>query len=128
MAGRGTDISLHPVVQAQEGLTVIVTEFHESARIDRQLVGRCARQGDPGVYIVIVAMTDQLFRNHGGWLYRWLIEQQQHLNHAIQDWQLALLKNYAQHRAERLNAKIRMETLRQDRQFDQTLAFAGNQI
>lgn len=128
MAGRGTDISLHPVVQAQEGLTVIVTEFHESARIDRQLVGRCARQGDPGGYIVIVAMTDQLFRNHGGWLYRWLIEQQQHLNHAIQDWQLALLKNYAQHRAERLNAKIRMETLRQDRQFDQTLAFAGNQI
>lgn len=48
MAGRGTDIRMDAVMVSRGGLTVIVTEFHESARIDRQLIGRCARQGDAG--------------------------------------------------------------------------------
>ena len=41
------------------GLCVVLTEFHESPRIDRQLVGRCARQGDPGTCIAIVALDDE---------------------------------------------------------------------
>src|SRR5262249_5352787 len=48
MAGRGTDIKLGEGVAEQGGLHVIGTERHESRRIDRQLAGRCARQGDPG--------------------------------------------------------------------------------
>src|SRR5690606_24106988 len=48
MAGRGTDIKLGPGVAEIGGLHVIGTERHESRRIDRQLRGRCARQGDPG--------------------------------------------------------------------------------
>jgi preprotein translocase subunit SecA len=48
MAGRGTDIKLGPGVPDKGGLYVIGTERHESRRIDRQLRGRCARQGDPG--------------------------------------------------------------------------------
>src|SRR5437660_10647834 len=48
MAGRGTDIKLGPSVADRGGLYVIGTERHESRRIDRQLRGRCARQGDPG--------------------------------------------------------------------------------
>src|SRR5260370_2503790 len=48
MAGRGTDIKLGPGVIASGGLMVIGTERHEARRIDRQLRGRCARQGDPG--------------------------------------------------------------------------------
>ena len=50
MAGRGTDILLDPEVRAAGGLHVILTEFHESSRIDRQLFGRAGRQGDPGSY------------------------------------------------------------------------------
>ena len=48
MAGRGTDIKLGEGVAELGGLHVIGTERHESRRIDRQLAGRCARQGDPG--------------------------------------------------------------------------------
>src|SRR5207247_3232470 len=48
MAGRRTDIKLGPGVAEAGGLHVIGTERHEARRIDRQLRGRCARQGDPG--------------------------------------------------------------------------------
>ena len=50
MAGRGTDIKLGDGVAELGGLHVICTEMHDSARIDRQLIGRCGRQGDPGTY------------------------------------------------------------------------------
>ena len=50
MAGRGTDIQLHPTVKEAGGLHVILTEYHELRRIDRQLFGRAGRQGDPGSY------------------------------------------------------------------------------
>ena len=49
MAGRGTDIKLGAGVSEVGGLYVLGTERHESRRIDRQLRGRCARQGDPGL-------------------------------------------------------------------------------
>ena len=50
MAGRGTDIKLGAGVAELGGLHVILTEMHDAARIDRQLSGRCGRQGDPGTY------------------------------------------------------------------------------
>ncbi len=68
LAGRGTDIRLGPGVAERGGLHVIVSECHESARIDRQLVGRCGRQGDPGSAQTFVAADDWLLRNFGGWL------------------------------------------------------------
>ena len=60
MAGRGTDIRLAEGVRELGGLHVVATELHDAARIDRQLFGRCGRQGDPGSYEVIVAMEDDL--------------------------------------------------------------------
>jgi preprotein translocase subunit SecA len=60
MAGRGTDIRLSPEVMAAGGLHVIASELHESARIDRQLFGRCARQGDPGSYRQYLALDDEI--------------------------------------------------------------------
>ena len=48
MAGRGTDIPLAAGVAAAGGLHVMCCQFNASRRIDRQLEGRCARQGDPG--------------------------------------------------------------------------------
>lgn len=65
MAGRGTDIKLTEEVRALGGLYVIGTERHESRRIDRQLRGRCARQGDPGLSRFYVSFEDDLMRNFG---------------------------------------------------------------
>jgi preprotein translocase subunit SecA len=62
MAGRGTDIHLDNAVRDKGGLHVIATERHSSARIDRQLVGRAARQGDPGSYQFFLALEDELLR------------------------------------------------------------------
>ena len=65
MAGRGTDIKLGNGVPELGGLSVIATERHESRRIDRQLRGRCARQGDHGESIFYISFEDDLMRNFG---------------------------------------------------------------
>lgn len=62
MAGRGTDIKLGREVADAGGLHVIMTERHEARRIDRQLFGRAARQGDPGSAQSFVSLEDELFR------------------------------------------------------------------
>ena len=62
MAGRGTDILLHDDVRKNGGLHVIATEMHTNRRIDRQLVGRSARQGDPGSFQFWLSLEDELFR------------------------------------------------------------------
>lgn len=61
MAGRGTDIVLDPACIEKGGLYVIGTECHESKRVDRQLVGRAGRQGQPGDATFIVSLEDDLF-------------------------------------------------------------------
>lgn len=60
MAGRGTDIPLHQDVKDRGGLHVILTELHESRRIDWQLIGRGARQGDAGSYQIFLSLEDEL--------------------------------------------------------------------
>jgi len=60
MAGRGTDIKLGEGVAELGGLHVICTEMHDSARIDRQLIGRCGRQGDPGTWRQFLALDDDI--------------------------------------------------------------------
>jgi len=65
MAGRGTDIKLGEGVDELGGLHVICTEMHDSARIDRQLAGRCGRQGDPGSYRQYLALDDELLLGLG---------------------------------------------------------------
>ena len=65
MAGRGTDIKLGDGVAEIGGLYVVGTERHESRRIDRQLRGRCARQGDLGLSRFYVSFEDDLMRNFG---------------------------------------------------------------
>ena len=60
MAGRGTDIKLGPGIVDLGGLHVICTEMHDSARIDRQLIGRCGRQGDPGTWRQYLALDDDI--------------------------------------------------------------------
>ena len=66
MAGRGTDIKLGEGVAKIGGLFVLGTERYESRRIDRQLRGRCSRQGDPGASQFFLSFEDDLMRNFGG--------------------------------------------------------------
>ena len=66
MAGRGTDIKLGQGVETIGGLHVMGTERHESRRIDRQLRGRCARQGDAGSTRFFLSLEDDLMRIFGG--------------------------------------------------------------
>lgn len=62
MAGRGTDIVLDDRARASGGLHVILTEMHSSRRIDRQLIGRSGRQGDPGSSRAMLSLEDELLR------------------------------------------------------------------
>ncbi len=66
MAGRGTDIKLGSGVAEKGGLHVVGTELHDSARIDRQLIGRCARQGDPGSYRQFMSLEDKMLEEAHG--------------------------------------------------------------
>jgi preprotein translocase subunit SecA len=66
MAGRGTDIKLAEGVAELGGLHVIMTELHDAARIDRQLAGRCGRQGDPGSVRQYLALDDDIIKSAYG--------------------------------------------------------------
>src|SRR3954447_22693632 len=113
MAGRGTDIKLGPGVADKGGLYVIGTERHESRRIDRQLRGRCARQGDPGGSRFYVSFEDDLMRNFGAAdrmtkiMERFGLEEGQELEHP---W-LNKSVETAQKRVEQRNYLARKRTL-----------------
>ena len=124
MAGRGTDIRLSDTVRDCGGLHVILTEFHESARVDRQLFGRCARQGDPGSVEALVSLEDEVFARHAPGL-RSLVAALGARSGAIPAWMLTALVVYAQHNAETKNARLRLATLKQDRKLQALLAFSG---
>jgi preprotein translocase subunit SecA len=116
MAGRGTDIKLGQGVPDSGGLFVIGTERHESRRIDRQLRGRCARQGDPGNSRFYVSFEDDLMRNFGAAdrmtkiMERFGLEEGQELEHP---W-LNKSVETAQKRVEQRNYLIRKRTLDMD--------------
>jgi preprotein translocase subunit SecA len=113
MAGRGTDIRPPAEVLERGGLHVILTEFHDSRRIDRQLFGRCARQGEPGSCEAIVARDDELFRRQAGFFTRFLFRTP------------SLLRLATQHAAESANAGERAKTFDSDTRLDRALGFAG---
>ncbi len=68
LAGRGTDIQVPEDALALGGLHVIVAECQLSGRMDRQLIGRCARQGEPGSAQIFVSAEDTLLKRFGKWL------------------------------------------------------------
>jgi preprotein translocase subunit SecA len=115
MAGRGTDIKLPPGVAERGGLHVICTERHDSGRIDRQLFGRCGRQGDPGSCETFVSVADELVQTHLKAAAGRVLPER--LGRSI----IAL----AQWRAERAHSQARRELLEMDDQLGDQLAFAG---
>lgn len=124
MAGRGTDIKLSPEVKQKGGLHVILTEFHESARVDRQLFGRSARQGQPGTVEAWVSLEDDLFRRYAPFLLA-VVRRIAIRKGAVPPGLLNMLVSYSQLLAERHNAGIRISTLKQDRKLQSLLAFSG---
>lgn len=116
MAGRGTDIKLASGVPEVGGLHVVGTERHESRRIDRQLRGRCARQGDPGSSQFYISFEDDLMRNFGdsrriaGLMTKLGMEDNEGLQHP---W-LNRSVETAQKRVEQRNYQIRKHTLQYD--------------
>jgi len=124
MAGRGTDILLSAEVRAAGGLHVILSEYHDAARIDRQLFGRAGRQGDPGSCEAIVALDDELFVAHASRLLAWLRARSS--PDGLLPARLGrLLRQFAQAAAERQNSLIRRQTVDMDKRVQQSLAFAG---
>ena len=125
MAGRGTDICLAPGVAESGGLHVITTERHEAHRIDRQLFGRCGRQGDPGTCQAIVSLEDELVTAHTGRSWISLVRFMAHPKSQISGWAGRVVFHVAQRRVERLHARARQAVLKMDEQIDSALAFAG---
>jgi preprotein translocase subunit SecA len=123
MAGRGTDIKLHPAVREAGGLHVIATELHDSARIDRQLFGRCGRQGDPGSYERALSLEDELAQVYLGATARRLAGLAAGAGPG-RGLALLLLRG-AQRRAERHHSRARRSLLKLDEWLEDSLAFAG---
>ena len=125
MAGRGTDIKLGAGVAQLGGLHVIATERHESGRVDRQLFGRAARQGDPGSAQAFVSAEDELLRRYLPGAVRGVLARslRQGLpgKKSIAKATLAL----AQRKAQALAFKQRRAVLRTDTWLEEALSFAG---
>ena len=124
MAGRGTDIRLGEGVAERGGLHVILTEYHESRRVDRQLLGRCARQGDPGSCQAIVSLEDEIYIVYAPAMTR-LVKRLSNDGAQVPDTLSEALRRLAQFRAERRSADVRVQTLELDRRLDRVLAFSG---
>lgn len=125
MAGRGTDILLGAGVAALGGLHVIATERHESGRVDRQLFGRSARQGDPGSSQAFVSLQDELIARYLPSAVQKAVRQS-FKRGAPASRQLAISGFWlAQRKAQRLAAKQRQSVLRNDLWLDEALSFAG---
>lgn len=125
MAGRGTDILLGQGVAEMGGLRVITTERHEARRIDRQLFGRCARQGDPGEVYRFVSLEDELVcRYVPDFILRCLRHQLQR-KHAVARYGALLCFQVAQTIAQRQAFLQRRQVLRTDTWIDEALSFSG---
>jgi preprotein translocase subunit SecA len=127
MAGRGTDIKLGAGVAERGGLHVIATERHEAGRIDRQLFGRCARQGDPGTCQAVVCLEDELVRRHALHLAASLRARYGKTDREVTSVLTRHAFRMGQRRAERLALEQRKSVLQSDNWLDQYLGFAGKE-
>ena len=153
MAGRGTDIKLgegvvhleRSLVESDKaledicdgkklrtlleerpcGLHVIGSERHEARRIDRQLRGRCARQGDPGSYEAILSLEDELVGLYFGDGIKNLLSAIGRKNRPVPRWVSRVLIEMPQRMLERYHRRVRRELLKVDDQRGKLLAFTG---
>lgn len=126
MAGRGTDIKLAPGVVESGGLHVLAAERNESARIDRQLFGRCGRQGDLGSAEALIALEDEVFERYCPASLR-KVAQLFCRGHddRIPPGIASMIVRWSQSAAERRGVALRKQLLNMDEHLDNVLAFSG---
>ena len=130
MAGRGTDIKLDDAAAEAGGLHVICCEKNDSSRVDRQLIGRCARQGDPGSYKVICSVEDdsviKYFSRIALMLLHYQNQRQLPIGRTVHPyWLASALINVSQKLIEYNHRQIRKSMLKIDEQRESMLAFTG---
>ena len=127
MAGRGTDIKLGRGVAQLGGLHVIAAEPNESARIDRQLYGRGARQGDPGSAQGIFSLEDEIVSRYAKNSAAYLRKRYANNGGDISSPLVCGVFRLAQIRADRLALRQRKSVLRTDHWLDEQLGFTGGE-
>jgi preprotein translocase subunit SecA len=120
MAGRGTDIPLGPGAAERGGLHVISCQHNSSRRIDRQLVGRCARQGDPGSAQTFLCLEQPLLKATIPASVRTLVTRRD--GAARPRWLIRLISRLPQMLEENRQRGQRRDLLKQDLELDQKLA------
>ncbi len=122
IAGRGTDISLSKVSIDMGGLHVIATERHDSKRVDMQLFGRCARQGQPGSVQAILSLEDEIMMRKCP---KWLREKfTKHIDSAL--WRKISIYTYIiiQNLTDKRQSKVRKGILAKDFSMSRALSFS----
>jgi preprotein translocase subunit SecA len=127
MAGRGTDIKLGRGVAESGGLHVIASERNESGRIDRQLFGRCARQGDPGSAQAIVSLEDEFVCRYAKNIIAYLKKRHASNTDGISSNTTRAVFRLAQRRAEKLALRQRKSVMRTDHWLEEQLSFSGRE-
>ena len=127
MAGRGTDIKLGRGVAESGGLHVIASERNESGRIDRQLFGRCARQGDPGSAQAIVSLEDEFVSRYAKNIIAYLKKRHAFNTDGISSNTTRAVFRLAQRRAEKLALRQRKSVMRTDHWLEEQLSFSGRE-
>ena len=128
MAGRGTDIQLGAGVAVLGGLHVIATQRADARRIDRQLFGRCARQGDPGSAQAFVSLEDELIQKQARLIALAMKQYYCSKDKEISSVFWRRLIDHLQCRAERVSLRMRRDVLSADNWIDHHLGFAANEI
>jgi preprotein translocase subunit SecA len=126
MAGRGTDIKLGDGVAELGGLHVVIVERNDNARIDRQLIGRAARQGEPGSWEVVLSFDDDILKDFLLPITGFLQSMTEIMPHN-RLWQGVLIGYYrlAQRRRERMHRRMRDALQKSDGQMRRALSFTG---
>lgn len=125
MAGRGTDIKLDDASLDAGGLHVISCEKNISARIDRQLAGRCGRQGDPGSYEAILSLEDAFVAQRFGRIAKVLAKFTDENQTVRPQWLGRSMMAFTQLMSEYYYRQIRNAMMKVDKKRDAMLAFSG---
>jgi len=125
MAGRGTDIVLGEGVEVLGGLHVISLSLNDSYRVDRQLFGRCARQGDPGSAEAILSLEDEALSGYFGPAMLRLLLALTPAGKAMPLLVSRFILRLPQQKHESRQRRIRKALMKQDKRLRRTLAFSG---
>jgi preprotein translocase subunit SecA len=125
MAGRGTDIELGARVIELGGLHVIAMARNDARRIDRQLYGRCARQGDPGSAEAFISLQDESIASAYPESMLRIFSRFAGNGQTLPEMLARIILRWPQKRIENRQAKVRAQLMQQDKQQARILAFSG---